>query len=82
MAFTYEEAVKEFGELEICDKEHGETISWIGCDMKGPCLFSFDDGKTIHNIWGSGKNELTPEQIEILKKENPEMAGFYLHHKG
>ena len=36
-------------------------------------LFSFDQ-ETIFNFWTDYPDKLTPEQIEIFKKENPIMA--------
>ena len=36
-------------------------------------LFSFDQ-ETIFNFWTDYPDKLTPEQIEIFKKENPTMA--------
>ncbi|MCR4735573.1 MAG: hypothetical protein K5829_11270 [Treponema sp.] len=42
-------------------------------DVEGPYLFSFDQ-KTIFNFWTYYPDRLTPEQIEIFKKENPTMA--------
>ena len=41
--------------------------------QEGPYLFSFDQ-KTVFNFWTDYPDKLTPEQIEIFKKENPTMA--------
>lgn len=41
--------------------------------QEGPYLFSFDQ-ETVFNFWTDYPDKLTPEQIEIFKKENPTMA--------
>ena len=41
----------------------------------GPYLFSFDF-EHIFNFWTDYPDKLTPEQIEIFKKENPTMAAL------
>ena len=41
--------------------------------VEGPYCFSFDK-ETIFNFWTDYPDKLTPEQIEIFKKENPIMA--------
>lgn len=43
--------------------------------QEGPYLFSFDQ-ETIFNFWTDYPDKLTPEQIEIFKKENPVMAAL------
>lgn len=40
---------------------------------KGPCLFSFDK-VAIYNFWTDYPDKLTPEQIEIIKRDWPELA--------
>ncbi len=42
---------------------------------EGPYLFSFDQ-KTVFNFWTDYPDKLTPDQIEIFKKENPTMASL------
>ncbi len=44
------------------------------CD-EGKYLFSFDQ-KTIFNFWTDYPGKLSAEQIELFKKENPEMASL------
>ncbi len=80
---TFEEAEKEYGELQEIPKESDdELMSWFSpIDSMGVTLFSFDNGKTLHNVFGGGKNTLTEEQIEIFKKENPDMAELYIANK-
>ncbi len=77
---AYEEAIKEYGELEEWYKHRKtDVMSWTGpIDAIGPILFSFDDGRTVHNVYGGGPCELTPEQIAIFQKENPTLADLYL----
>ena len=43
--------------------------------QEGPYLFSFDQ-ETIFDFWTDYPDKLTPEQIEIFKKENPTMAAL------
>lgn len=45
----------------------------IDVDEHGPYYFSFDT-ETVFNFWTDYTDKLTPEQIEIFKKENPTMA--------
>ncbi len=80
---TFEEVEKEYGELQEIPKESDdEKMSWFApYDEKGAMLFSFDDGKNLFSVFGGGKNELTREQIEIFKKENPDMAELYIANK-
>jgi len=42
---------------------------------KGPIYFSFDK-KTIFNFYTDYPEKLTPEQIELFKKEHPELAAL------
>ncbi len=80
---TYLEAEKEYGELQEIPKESDdEKMSWFSpIDSMGVTLFSFDNGKTLHNVFGGGKNSLTSKEIEIFRKENPDMAKLYLANK-
>ena len=41
----------------------------------GKYLFSFDK-KQVFNFWTDYPDKLTPEQVEIFKKENPTMAAL------
>ena len=47
----------------------------IDSQERGPYLFSFDCEK-VFNFWTDYPDKLTPEQIEIFKKENPTMASL------
>ncbi len=78
---TYEEAIREYGELEEWDKLHEDDVmSWTSpIDTIGPRLFSFDDGRNVYNVYGGGPCELTPEQIAIFKKESSTLADLYLN---
>ncbi len=51
-----------------------DQIWWIGdLDYVGFRFFSFDL-KTIFEFWSDYPDKLTPEQIEIFKKECPDLA--------
>ncbi len=79
---THKEAVKKFGKLERWRKGRGKIMSWTSpIDTIGVHLFSFDGGKTVHSVFGGGKNELTEEQLEIFRKENSTMARLYISNK-
>lgn len=56
-------------------KEDDEEIYWGETEQpqEGELLFSFD-GKTILNFWEDYPEKLTPEQIELFKKERPILA--------
>lgn len=41
----------------------------------GTFLFSFDKAQTF-NFWEDYPEKLTPEQVEIFKRENPILAGL------
>ena len=47
------------------------TVEKIG--YRGRFLFSFDT-KTIYNFWTDYPEKLSPEEIEIFKKEFPDLA--------
>ena len=59
------------------DKFHKRSpkskIWWVDSDEIGPMLFSFGK-KTIHNVFGGTKQELTKEEWEIFKKEEPTLS--------
>lgn len=53
-----------------------DLIYWIDdLENEGRFLFSFDK-KTVFNFWEDYPQKLTKEQIEIFKKENPELAAL------
>lgn len=56
-------------------REDNEVIYWGETEkpQEGELLFSFD-GKTILNFWEDYPEKLTPEQIELFKKERPILA--------
>lgn len=61
---------------EFCKNEPEDQIWWVdGVDSAGPLLFSFDK-KTIYNFWTDYPDKLTPEQIEIFRRENPTLAAL------
>lgn len=47
------------------------TVERIG--YRGPFLFSFD-AKTIYNFWSDYPENLSHEEVEIFKKEFPDLA--------
>lgn len=52
----------------------GDLIWWTNpVDKVGPILFSFDK-KQVFDFWSEYPDKLTPEQIKIFKRENPELA--------
>lgn len=55
--------------------EDGFQIWWVDtpCETDGEMLFTFDK-KRIYNFFRDYPHELTPEQIEIFKRENPILA--------
>ena len=60
--------------LDFCKHSRKDKIWYVDTPgQEGPYLFSFDQ-KTIFNFWIDYPDKLTPEQIEIFKKENPIMA--------
>ncbi len=83
MAYTYEEAVKKFGELtEFEPLSQGDIMQWSSpVGVKGTVLFSFDKGEHIYCVFGGGKNELTQKQIAIFRRENKLMCDIYLENK-
>lgn len=58
-------------EYEVDEENH---LIFPENDM-GKYLFSFDK-KRIFNFWTDYPDKLTPEQVEIFKKENPIMAAL------
>lgn len=56
-------------ELELLPGNMCERVSF------GKVLFSFDK-KNIFNLWTDYPHKLTPEQVELFKKEKPEWASF------
>ena len=51
-----------------------DLIWWTNpVDKVGSILFSFDK-KQVFDFWSEYPDKLTPEQIEIFKKENPTLA--------
>ena len=61
---------------DFCKHSENDKIWYatkIDTDESGPYLFSFDC-ETVYNFWTDYPEKLTPEQIEIFKKENPTMA--------
>jgi len=63
---------------DFCKHKETDKIWYatkIDEDVTGPYLFSFDC-ETVFNFWPDYPNKLTPEQIEIFKKENPTMAAL------
>ncbi len=56
------------------EREEGKTIWWTSpVDVIGEIIFSFDK-KKVFNFWQDYPEKLTKEQIEIFKKENPDLA--------
>lgn len=52
-----------------------DVLWWVEypCENDGDMLFSFDR-QTVFNFFRDYPDKLTPEQIEIFKRENPILA--------
>ena len=60
----------------FCKQDPEDQIWWVDDDdSTGPLLFSFDK-KTVFNFWTDYPDKLTPEQIEIFRRENPTLAAL------
>lgn len=58
--------------------EPGDKIFSVereGDTSEGEYLFSFDE-KKVYNFWEDYPDKLTPEEVEIFKKERPIMASL------
>ncbi len=78
---TLKEAIAEYGELDEWEKEPGHKMSWSGeKGAFGAILFSFDDGKTVYNVYGIQKEKITKEESEIFWRENPTLARLFQGH--
>lgn len=63
----------KYSKYSLYKKNESDKIFWLDIyDRVGEHVFSFD-GETLYNFF-SEYNELTPEQKEIFKKENPTLA--------
>lgn len=63
---------------DFCKHKETDKIWYatkLDSDERGPYLFSFDC-ETVFNFWPDYPGKLTPDQIEIFKKENPTMAAL------
>lgn len=57
-------------------EDENSKIWWVdNFDVEGEFLFSFDK-ENIFNFFSDYPQKLTKEQIEIFKKENPELASL------
>ena len=56
-----------------------DVIVWINNaeESKGEFLFSFDDGKTVFNLFRDYPYKLTPDQKRIFDEENPFWKDFF-----
>ena len=73
---NYEDLKKEMRLSDWYKKEKTDKIWWISAiDYVGLFMFSFDK-KTIYYFFSNDWDELTWEQKEIFKKENPELAAL------
>ena len=57
-----------------------DTIYWVESTHIGEHLFTFDK-KRIFNLFRDYPMELTKEQRDIFKKENPYWADFFKHRE-
>ncbi len=77
MSDEYDEGINEYKNGYDFYKDSAKNQIWQveTYGKEGPYLFSFDQ-KTIFDFWTDYPDKLTPEQIEIFKKENPIMAAL------
>ncbi|MCR5764580.1 MAG: hypothetical protein K6G09_01250 [Treponema sp.] len=75
MSNEYDEGINEYKNgHDFYKKSANAKIWWVETpNERGSILFSFDQ-KDIFNFWIDYPDKLTPEQIEIFKKENPTLA--------
>ena len=60
--------------MTLYKNNKSDLISYVDTgDTEGKILFTFD-GVKIFNFWTDYPERLTPEQIEIFKRENPILA--------
>lgn len=59
--------------MQFSKIDETDQIQWGGTSAFDDIYFTFD-GKNIFNFWRDYPDKLTPEQIEIFKKENPPLA--------
>lgn len=74
MYYNYEDIkddIEDFSKERKCDK------IWWTCrkDRIGEHLFTFDK-KKIYSVFPTGANDLSEEEANILRKENPLMANL------
>ena len=56
--------------------EESDAIQWVDePENVGAVRFTFD-GKKIFDFWQDYPEKLSPEQVEIFKKENPVLAAL------
>lgn len=63
-------------EFEFYKENEKSRIWWVHSKLKGLILFSFDK-KKIYNLYKDYPKNLTKEQLEIFKKENPLLAEIF-----
>ena len=54
-----------------------DKIQWVDNDRVGVFEFTFDEGKTIFNLFADYPEKLTAEQKKLFDKENPYWANFF-----
>lgn len=63
----------EYSKYDFYKENETDQVYWLDIyDRTGEFIFSFDK-ETIYNFF-SEYDELTPEQKEIFRKENPDLA--------
>ena len=72
MYYKYEDIKDEIE--DFYKEEKGDKIWWTGrVNSIGEHLFTFDK-KKIYSVFPTGANDLSEEEANILRKENPIMA--------
>ena len=62
--------------MDLYKDNESQEIWWVqNTESIGEFLFTFDK-KTVFNFFQDYPDKLTPEQIAIFKKENPDLAAL------
>lgn len=58
-------------------KKPDDIVQWVDNDLLGVFEFTFDDGKTVFNLYEDYPDKLTVEQKQIFDRENPFWADYF-----
>lgn len=69
-------------EFELYKNNDTDIISWVdNSDVLGERVFTFDEGKTLYNMFADYPHNMTPQEVEIFDRENPYWANFFRARK-